>query len=69
MVESPLQKISHRLSVTKTPPLNCNEGKADSLNISVSTVKTHVSSLLLKLEADNRIKAIKKAQLLQIVNK
>ena len=35
---------------------------ATNLFISVSTVKTHVSSILRKLEADNRIQALRKAK-------
>jgi LuxR family maltose regulon positive regulatory protein len=48
-----LQSISNGLS---------NTAIATQLFISVSTVKTHVSSILRKLEADNRIQALRKAK-------
>ena len=44
-----LHSISHGLS---------NAAIATNLYISVSTVKTHVSSILRKLEADNRVQAL-----------
>ena len=44
-----LQSISHGLS---------NTAIATNLYISVSTVKTHVSSILRKLDADNRVQAL-----------
>jgi DNA-binding NarL/FixJ family response regulator len=44
-----LYSISHGLS---------NTAIATDLYISVSTVKTHVSSILRKLEADNRVQAL-----------
>lgn len=44
-----LQSISHGLS---------NATIATNLFISVSTVKTHVSSILRKLDADNRVQAL-----------
>ena len=44
-----LQSISHGLSNTVI---------ATNLYISVSTVKTHVSSILRKLDADNRVQAL-----------
>jgi DNA-binding NarL/FixJ family response regulator len=44
-----LQSISHGLS---------NTAIATDLYISVSTVKTHVSSILRKLDADNRVQAL-----------
>ena len=44
-----LQSINHGLS---------NTAIATNLYISVSTVKTHVSSILRKLDADNRVQAL-----------
>jgi len=44
-----LHSINHGLS---------NSAIASNLFISVSTVKTHVSSILRKLEADNRVQAL-----------
>jgi len=44
-----LQSINHSLS---------NTAIAANLYISVSTVKTHVSSILRKLDADNRVQAL-----------
>ena len=44
-----LHSINHGLS---------NAAIATNLYISVSTVKTHVSSILLKLDADNRVQAL-----------
>ena len=48
-----LYSISHGLS---------NTAIATDLYISVSTVKTHVSSILRKLEADNRVQALSNAR-------
>jgi len=48
-----LYSISHGLS---------NTAIATDLYISVSTVKTHVSSILRKLEADNRVQALSVAR-------
>jgi Response regulator containing a CheY-like receiver domain and an HTH DNA-binding domain len=44
-----------------------NKEIADSLFVSESTIKTHVSNLLLKLDAERRTQAIKKAKELQIL--
>lgn len=46
-----------------------NEEISEALHISISTVKTHVSNLLVKLESDNRVKAINRAKSLQIIEK
>lgn len=53
-----LQKIAEGLS---------NKEIADSLFLSESTIKTHVSSLLVKLDAQRRTQAIQKAKSLQII--
>ncbi len=53
-----LQKISEGLS---------NKEIADQLFVSESTVKTHVSSLLVKLNAKRRTQAIQIAKSLQIL--
>ena len=53
-----LQKIAEGLS---------NKEIADSLFLSESTIKTHVSNLLVKLDAQRRTQAIKKAKSLQII--
>jgi LuxR family maltose regulon positive regulatory protein len=39
-----------------------NQEIADNLFISLNTVKTHVKNILLKLEADNRLRAVAKAK-------
>ncbi len=44
-----------------------NQEIADKLFISLNTVKTHVKNIYLKLEADNRTKAIAKARELNLV--
>jgi LuxR family maltose regulon positive regulatory protein len=44
-----------------------NQEIADKLFISLNTVKTHVKNIYLKLEADNRTKAITKAKELGII--
>jgi LuxR family transcriptional regulator, maltose regulon positive regulatory protein len=44
-----------------------NQEIADKLFISLNTVKTHVKNIYLKLEADNRTKAIAKAKELEII--
>jgi LuxR family maltose regulon positive regulatory protein len=44
-----------------------NQEIADKLFISLNTVKTHVKNIYLKLEADNRTKAIAKAKELGII--
>jgi LuxR family maltose regulon positive regulatory protein len=44
-----------------------NQEIADKLFISLNTVKTHVKNIYLKLETDNRIKAIGKAKELNLV--
>ena len=44
-----------------------NQEIADKLFISLNTVKTHVKNIYLKLEADNRVKAIAKAKELEII--
>lgn len=53
-----LQKIAEGLS---------NKEIADSLFLSESTIKTHVSNLLVKLDAKRRTQAIKKAKSLKIL--
>lgn len=53
-----LQKIAEGLS---------NKEIADCLFLSESTIKTHVSSLLVKLDAQRRTQAIQKAKSLQII--
>ena len=53
-----LQKIAEGLS---------NKEIADSLFLSESTIKTHVSNLLVKLDAKRRTQAIKKAKSFQIL--
>lgn len=40
---------------------------AEALFLSVSTVKTHVSNLFLKLEVSSRVKAIQKAKALNVI--
>lgn len=44
-----------------------NKEIGEKLNISESTIKTHVSNLLLKLDAKRRTQAIQKAKELQII--
>jgi LuxR family maltose regulon positive regulatory protein len=44
-----------------------NQEIADKLFISLNTVKTHIKNIYLKLEADNRVKAIAKARELNLV--
>ena len=44
-----------------------NQEIADKLFISLNTVKTHIKNIYLKLEADNRAKAIAKARELYLV--
>ncbi|RIV46509.1 response regulator transcription factor [Flagellimonas pelagia] len=44
-----------------------NKEIADALFVSESTIKTHVSNLLVKLDAQRRTQAIKKAKELQIL--
>jgi two-component system, NarL family, response regulator LiaR len=44
-----------------------NQEIADKIFISVSTVKSHVSGILLKLEARRRTQAIQKAKELSII--
>lgn len=44
-----------------------NKEIADKLFVSESTIKTHVSSLLAKLDAKRRTQAIQKAKALQII--
>lgn len=44
-----------------------NKEIADTLFVSESTIKTHVSNLLVKLDAQRRTQAIKKAKELQIL--
>ena len=53
-----LQKIAEGLS---------NKEIAESLFLSESTIKTHVSNLLIKLDAKRRTQAIKKAKSFQIL--
>lgn len=53
-----LQKIAEGLS---------NKEIAESLFLSESTIKTHVSNLLVKLDAKRRTQALKKAKSLQII--
>ncbi|WP_299524675.1 response regulator transcription factor [Winogradskyella sp.] len=53
-----LQKIAEGLS---------NKEIADSLFLSESTIKTHVSNLLVKLDAKRRTQAVKKAKSFQIL--
>lgn len=46
----------------------CNNAEiADQLFISISTVKTHVSNLFVKMDVKNRTHAVTKAQKLRIV--
>lgn len=45
-----------------------NREIAERLYISINTVKTHVSSILSKLEADRRTQAIQKARSLKIIS-
>ncbi|PCJ98905.1 MAG: helix-turn-helix transcriptional regulator [Flavobacteriaceae bacterium] len=54
-----LMKISEGLS---------NKEIADVLFISESTIKTHVSNILVKLDAKRRTQAIQKAKALQIIS-
>ena len=44
-----------------------NKDIADELNLSESTVKTHVSAVLQSLDVDNRMKAVNKAIKLGLV--
>jgi LuxR family transcriptional regulator, maltose regulon positive regulatory protein len=44
-----------------------NQEIADKLFISLNTVKTHVKNIYLKLEVDNRVKAIAKARELKLI--
>ena len=44
-----------------------NKEIGEKLHISESTIKTHVSNLLLKLDAKRRTQAIQKAKVLQII--
>ena len=53
-----LQKIAEGLS---------NKEIAESLFLSESTIKTHVSNLLVKLDAKRRTQAVKKAKSFQIL--
>lgn len=46
-----------------------NQEIASKLFLSESTIKTHVSSILLKLEAKRRTQAVQKAKELQIIGK
>jgi DNA-binding NarL/FixJ family response regulator len=46
-----------------------NQEIASKLFLSESTIKTHVSSILLKLEAKRRTQAVQKAKELQIISK
>lgn len=45
-----------------------NKEIADTLFVSESTIKTHVSNLLVKLDAKRRTQAIQKAKKLQIIS-
>lgn len=54
-----LEKISAGLS---------NKEIAEALFVSESTIKTHVSSVLLKLDAKRRTQAIRKAKALNIIH-
>lgn len=44
-----------------------NKEIGDALNLSESTIKTHVSNLLVKLDAKRRTQAIRKAKNLKII--
>jgi DNA-binding CsgD family transcriptional regulator len=44
-----------------------NNEIAEALFLSVSTIKTHVSNLFIKLDVTNRLKAIEKAKILKII--
>lgn len=44
-----------------------NADIAESLFLSVSTIKTHVSNLLMKMDAENRTQALVKARRLEII--
>ena len=44
-----------------------NQEIADKLFISLNTVKTHIKNVFLKLEADNRTKAVEKAKVLGLI--
>ncbi len=62
-----ISKREHQVLVEISKGLS-NKEVAEKLFISESTIKTHVSNLLLKLNAKRRTEAIKKAKELQIIS-
>jgi len=61
-----LSKREHEVLIQISSGLS-NKEIADKLFISESTIKTHVSNILLKLDAKRRTQAIQKAKQLQII--